>query len=309
MASIKKRMIRWQTKDGQERSGERWQARYRDEAGKEHAKMFRRKVDAKQWLDEITASIVTGQYVNPKAGKVTFQRFYADWSARQVWVPSTRVNSDRAAASVPFSDMPMKAIRKSHVELFVKRMSADGLAASTIKTRFVMLRAVMRGAVADRIIPADPTIGVRLPRQAKREDSWSLPTEDQVGALVEKARPEFRAFVALCAFAGLRSGESCGVQVGDIDFLRRELHVRRQIQGDFEGEGDPGTEVRIEPDCLSLRRTGDDPVRARRGPHAGRGGGSLALHNRRGEAAGRERGHLQVEPGADGREGEDRPAP
>ncbi|MGH8825927.1 MAG: site-specific integrase [Jiangellaceae bacterium] len=45
-----------------------------------------------------------------------------------------------------------------------------------------------------------------------------------------KSRPGFTAYVALCAFAGLRRGEALGVQVGDIDFLARTLRVTRQIQ-------------------------------------------------------------------------------
>ncbi len=43
-------------------------------------------------------------------------------------------------------------------------------------------------------------------------------------------RPGFTAYVALCAFAGLRRGETLGVQVGDIDFLSRTLRVTRQLQ-------------------------------------------------------------------------------
>jgi integrase len=34
----------------------------------------------------------------------------------------------------------------------------------------------------------------------------------------------------LCAFAGLRLGEAAGVQLGDVDFLRRTLTVSRQVQ-------------------------------------------------------------------------------
>jgi len=49
----------------------RWRARYRDKAGKEHAKHFDRKVDGQRWLDEVTAAAVTGQYVDPKAGRET----------------------------------------------------------------------------------------------------------------------------------------------------------------------------------------------------------------------------------------------
>jgi len=73
MASIKKRA------DG------KYRARYRDDAGKEHARHFERKVDAQRWLNEVTASIVTGAYVDPKAGRITFDEYFADWSRRQVW--------------------------------------------------------------------------------------------------------------------------------------------------------------------------------------------------------------------------------
>ena len=47
MASIKKR------------HNGKWRARYRDEAGKEHARHFGRRVDAQKWLDEQTATLVT----------------------------------------------------------------------------------------------------------------------------------------------------------------------------------------------------------------------------------------------------------
>ena len=49
------------------RDNGKWRARYRDEGGKEHARHFPRKVDAQRWLDEVTASLVTGQYVDPNA--------------------------------------------------------------------------------------------------------------------------------------------------------------------------------------------------------------------------------------------------
>ena len=39
--------------------------------------------------------------------------------------------------------------------------------------------------------------------------------------------------IALCAFAGLRIGEASAVQLGDVGFLTRRLHVQRQVQ--YEG--------------------------------------------------------------------------
>lgn len=216
----------------------RWRARYRDDTGRERSRHFTRKVDAAAWLDEVTSTLQTGTYVNPRAGRVTFQQFYDGWAPRQLWLPSTRTNADLAVGSVEFGDLPMKAIRRSHIETWVKSMSAKW-APTTIKTRFVIVRSVFRAAVADRVIAADPTVGVALPRRRKAEAAMRIPTVEQVGRLLAHAdsnrvstRHGFRAYVALCAFAGLRKGEAAGVQVGDIDFALRRLTVSRQLQRD-----------------------------------------------------------------------------
>src|SRR5690348_896060 len=89
----------------------RWRARYRDEAGKEHARHFARKIDGQRWLDEVTASVVTGQYVDPAAGRATFAAYYQQWSARQVWVPGTVRAMALAAGSVTFGDVPLGRLR------------------------------------------------------------------------------------------------------------------------------------------------------------------------------------------------------
>lgn len=42
--------------------------------------------------------------------------------------------------------------------------------------------------------------------------------------------PHFVAFIGLCAFGGLRLGEAAALEVGDVDFLKREIHISRQVQ-------------------------------------------------------------------------------
>jgi integrase len=230
MASIKKRP------DGQ------WRARYRDEGGKEHSRHFARKVDAQDWLDRVVTSVVTGAYVDPKAGRITFGTFYAQWAERQVWVTSTRRAMDMTFGSVTFGNVPLRSIRPSHVEKWVKVMIGKGLAARTIHTRMKYVRAVFRGAVMDRVIPTDPSVGVSLPRLRRSEAAMTVPTPAQIGKILSATDGPFRAYVGLCAFAGLRLGEASGIQVGDIDFLRRTLKVTRQIQAVLRKEG--GFEVR-----------------------------------------------------------------
>lgn len=109
-------------------------------------------------------------------------------------------------------------------------MTAAGLAPGKIRTRVNNVRSVLRAAVRDRLIASDPSADVVLPRDRRREAAMTIPTGQQVGALLAVAEPRFRAFLALAAFAGLRLGEAAAAQIGDVDFLRRTLTVSRQVQ-------------------------------------------------------------------------------
>lgn len=86
----------------QKRDNGSWRARYRDDSGKEHARHFPRKIDAKRWLDGVTTSVITGTYVDPKSGKVTLNSFFADWSQRQIWAPNTTKAMTLAVRSCTF---------------------------------------------------------------------------------------------------------------------------------------------------------------------------------------------------------------
>jgi integrase len=236
---------RWRRKDpitgrlvptAQDGQGLRYRPQFRDPSGRQVAKSFALKRDAQRWLDEQTAHVARGTYVDPGAGRITFCEFYEDWSSRQVWAPGTVLAMKLAAGSVPFADVPLRSLRRSHIEGWIKGMVNRGLAPGTVHTRTNNVRAVLRGAVADRLIPSDPSIGVALPRRRRAQAAMTLPTAAQVGAVLTAADERFRPFVALCAFAGLRLGEAAGLRVEDIDFLRRTLTVARQVQRAGRGQ-------------------------------------------------------------------------
>lgn len=214
----------------QKRPNGSWRARYRDETGREICRHFPRKLDAQRWLDGITAAVVTDSYCDPRAGKVTLATFYTDWAARQVWADNTVRSMSMSVRMCSFSGVELGKIRRSHVESWIKGMTTAGLAASTIRTRYRNVHGVLRGAVRDRLIARDPAEGVQLPRQRRAEHAMVIPTTEDVGKLMDAAEDWFRPFLGLCGFAGLRLGEASAVQLGDIDFLRRTLHVQRQIQ-------------------------------------------------------------------------------
>lgn len=210
--------------------GERWRARYLDPNGKERSRTFARKADAERFLATVETDKLRGSYLDPSAGRITVDDFYRDWSSRQIWETNTRLAMDLALRSSELGPMQLANLRRSHVESWVKRMDSKGLAAGTIKTRVNNVRSILRAAMRDQLIAANPADHVTLPRDRRREASMVLPRPEEVAAIMESAEPAFRAFVATAAFAGLRLGEIAGLQIRDIDFLRRSLEVRRQVQ-------------------------------------------------------------------------------
>jgi integrase len=206
-----------------------WTARWRDETNRQRKRTFRRKTDADRFAAIVETDKLRGTYVDPSAGRVTFAAYFAEWSKRQLWESTTVTAMNLAVRSTTFVDVPMGKIRRSHVEQWVKVMASD-LAPGSVKTRFNNVRSVFRASVRDRVLATDPSEGVTLPRDRRREAAMVLPTDEQVARILDAADDRFRAFVALAAFAGLRLGEAAAVQVSDVNFLGRSLDVRRQVQ-------------------------------------------------------------------------------
>lgn len=211
----------------------KWRARYRDEAGKEHSRHFPRKVDAQRWLDEVTASVVTGQYVAPDAGRMTFREYAEDWRRAQVHRPTSaeKVESILRLHAYPvLGNLELRAVLPSHVQAWVKGLSTK-LAPSTIAVVHGVVAGVFKAAVADRRIASSPCQGTKLPED-HRETIVPL-SVDQVRALEDVMPARYRALVTLAAATGMRQGEAFGLTVDRTGIAppsaRPTLKVDRQL--------------------------------------------------------------------------------
>lgn len=217
MASIKRR-------------GTRWFARYRDNTGHEHGRRFDRKVDAQNWLNEATAALVTGQYVDPRAGRVTLRKYGEEWQATAPHGPTTRDLVSRSLERHIYpvlGDLPMNAIRVTQVQALVTSMGTT-LARSTVRVKYSYLVSIMNAAVLDKVITSSPCEGVRPLEVRKKE--VQIPSLAVLDALREMLPEQFRAVVDLVAGSGLRQGEVFGLEVDGLDFLRtRSVDVHQQL--------------------------------------------------------------------------------
>ncbi|MEV7606094.1 tyrosine-type recombinase/integrase [Paenarthrobacter sp. NPDC089322] len=216
----------------QKRPDGRWRARYRDDAGKEHAKHFSRKVDGQRWLDEVTASVVAGTYVDPKTALITFQEWSATWlrgyennrpsTVRQARTHLKRINAD-------FGSRPLKSVRPSEVKAWTARLSDEGLAGSTVYALHSRLGQLFADAVHDGLLPKSP-VSRRTAPKAGQQRAY-VATTDQVWALYDAMPPGLRPAILLAAFAGLRIGEAVALRVSDVDFMRGIITPAIQYPG------------------------------------------------------------------------------
>lgn len=141
MASISRRTIRWTTQDGEPRSTEKYEALYQDRAGKRHRRLFVLKKDARRWLDEQTAGMVTGQWADPRAGKETVVSYGERWLARQVIATSTATAYRTVLSNHIYPVLGAKrmdAINRADVQSFVKSWETTA-AARTVESRYSIL--------------------------------------------------------------------------------------------------------------------------------------------------------------------------
>jgi integrase len=211
--------------------GKRWQARYVDDRGREHTKLFARKTDAQVWLDnEVTAKFATGTYVAPEAGWVTVAAVYNSWSASQGHIsPKTAATRRSAWASrvePQWGDVAVVDVKTSAVKAWVAKMAAEEVGAATIENAFGLLRQVLGAAVEDERIPRNPCEGVRLPKRKHADRGYLSHAQVSVLAAAVERQPEVVRFLA---YTGLRWGEMAALRVQDFDMLRRRVNVSRSV--------------------------------------------------------------------------------
>jgi len=131
--------------------------------------------------------------------------------------------------------MRVRDISHKHVQAFLNTLTECGLAPRTVRMMHATLRLCFRAAVEQKLLAHNPAVGVRLPRNARREMKCFSPPEamkflaaaeaEQERLISEAdatkpARPEIEgvyAFVIVVLMAGLRNGEGLALKWSDLD--------------------------------------------------------------------------------------------
>lgn len=209
--------------------GMRWRARYVDDQGREHNKMFHRKAEAQKWLDAQTTAIGTGTHVAPRDAQLSVQQ----WC--DLWIEGYKVNRESTVRQArthikhivaEFGQMPLASVRPSQVKAWVARLQADGFEQSYVYALHSRLSQILSDAVHDGVLGRNPC-SRRTSTSMGKQKPYVCTTE-QVWALHDAMPEHLRVAVLLGAFVGLRVAEVSGLRVEDVDFIRGVVHPKQQ---------------------------------------------------------------------------------
>ncbi|MGI8807923.1 MAG: tyrosine-type recombinase/integrase [Acidimicrobiales bacterium] len=227
----------------------RWRARYRDPVGIERSKTFDRRIDAERWLTSVEHAKLSGAYVDPTAGRITF----GDWAMHWLDGPGKRPSAWARDESIirvhllpPLGNRALGTINPGDVQGLVTTWAVRS-AARTARRQYDTLRAILNAAVAAELIARSPCRGIRLPAVA--QTTRHVVSADELASLAD-AMGTCGPMAYLGAVLGLRWGECAGLRVGRLDFLRSTLEVAEQFT-----RGPRGAMVLGPPKSQAARRT------------------------------------------------------
>lgn len=208
---------------------------WRDHDGRQRSKSFDRKSDAQKHLSTVEADLLRGTYVDPRAGQVTLAEYAHEWMSKQEWRPATQALAEshlRNHIGPGLGQRSLLAITRTDVQGFVTGLNRgeNALSPRTIDAIYRRLVSILEAAVYDRKIARSPAVKIKLPKVNKAvADSVVALDLDDVHRIAAAAPPWMTAFVWTIATAGLRPGEAAGLTLERVDFMRRELHIDRQL--------------------------------------------------------------------------------
>lgn len=212
--------------------GARWYAAYLGSDGRYHEEGgFATKREAQKVAHTREVEAERGDWVAPLSAKRTF----AQYVEQHYWPTTMHLEvSTRAAYRyyidkhfLPrFGHMPMRRITATTVQAWVNEATSTLSARSVVKYHAVLHKIFSR-AVIDRVVPYNPCSHSELPKVVTKPKR--IITPEEFDAILAGIDVRYQTMVLLDIETGLRWGELVALRPVDIDFVGRNVIVRRVV--------------------------------------------------------------------------------
>ncbi|MEU8485746.1 site-specific integrase [Streptomyces sp. NPDC048641] len=216
--------------------GLRYRARYVGPDGAEKSKSFPdgQKRLAEKWLTNTASDMSRGQYIDPRAARITLKGYAEKWLTTHTADLSSQIVAEqrlRLHAFPVLGSRPLDSFRPEHIRELVSALEANpAVSGAYARNIYGDVRSVLSAAVDDGLLPRNPCSAksVRPPAAERRRVVPWLPTQVQA---VRAALPRrYRTMVDTGAGCGLRQGEIVGLAEDALDFEGGVLRVVRQVK-------------------------------------------------------------------------------
>jgi integrase len=223
----------WTRADGS--TGKAWRARWVGSDGRARSKRgFDRKGDAESYAADREAEARHGVTLDGErpTGKTTVETWAKTWLEAQEVRPGSLASYGYAVKRInaAFGGRSLASLRPSELRSWRKGLRSQ-YAVTTAEQTAAIFAMLLRAAAHDGLIPKSPMPSASGKGQGRIVDPAELLTMEQVWTW-DRNLPEYaRGMALVAATTGLRQGELRGLQVGDVDFLKRIVRVRQQLVG------------------------------------------------------------------------------
>lgn len=111
--------------------------------------------------------------------------------------------------------LPLTAVTDVDVRAWVNALEASGASGKTIGNKHGFLSSVMKHAVRDKLVSANPCEGTRLPTTARKPMCFLTP--DEYARFLVYFTPTWQPLVAFLFGTGARFSEATALRVADVD--------------------------------------------------------------------------------------------
>lgn len=219
----------------------RYYVSYRDPAHRQHVKRgFKRKKDARDYMNRIEVSVADHDYIDPKAGYVSVENLGQAWLDGKRGTVKPKYLGDLLTSwnvhvFPKWGKRRIGEIVHSEVQAWVADLAGRRSPTITIRA-FGVLKGICDMAVADGMVRKAPTDGVKLPRKVRKQRVYL--TASQVLALAQESG-RYRTLILVLGFCGPRWGEVAALRVKNVDFDKKRIRIRsnyvRAGRKHFEG--------------------------------------------------------------------------
>lgn len=203
--------------------------RAKDDAGNR----FTSKRTAEQFAKDQEHGVRHGTYTPYRGGRTTVGELGPGWLNRHRGKPSTLHHirgSWRVHVQPRWGHIAVGDIRYTAVDSWFRDLLDTG-SPTRANRPLGILKGILRDAVRDGLIPANPATDVASATESKPREVAL--TEDQLGRFVDESSRSrlglggYRALALLLGVCGPRWGEAVALRVCDVDFMRNRIHIHR----------------------------------------------------------------------------------